>query len=263
MATNQKWALITGASSGIGKAVASELAGRGYNLFLTSIDELPLQQVAAEFHQRFNIETQAYVTDLARPESVDGLIRAVLTLPIEIEFLANNAGFGVGGEFLKTDLARELNLLNLQLAATLKLTKAVLPQMRARTKGRILNVASVYSFAPVPFQAVYSACKAFLLTFSESLREELKGTGVTVTTLCPGTVRTEFRARAGIAHRNQAAGASPEAVAKIAVRQTLKGKHLVVPGFANRVFVFFMRRLPVSVVPRLVRFINSARGVNE
>jgi uncharacterized protein len=263
MATNQKWALITGASSGIGRAVAFELAAQGYNLFMTSRNEQPLRQVAADCRQQYNVETQARVADLARLESVDGLIRALPAPPLEIEFLVNNAGFGVGGEFLKTDLAQELSLLNVQLAAMLKLTKAVLPQMRARKKGRILNVASVYSFAPAPFQAVYSGCKAFLLTFSESLREELKGTGVTVTVLCPGTTRTEFRARAGIAHRNDAAGASPEAVAKIAVRQTLRGKPLVVPGFANRFFVFFMRRLPVSVVPGVVRFINSARGVNE
>jgi short-subunit dehydrogenase len=263
MDTKQTWALITGASSGIGKAVAFEFAGKGYNLFLTSWDEQPLQQVAADCHQQFNVETQAYVADLTRLESVDGLIQALFAPPIEIEFLVNNAGFGVGGEFLKTDLARELDLLNVQLVAMLKLTKAVLPQMRARNKGRILNVASVYSFAPVPFQAVYSACKAFLLTFSESLRGELKGTGVTVTALCPGTVRTEFRSRAGIAHRNDAAGVTPEAVAKIAVRQTLRGKHLVVPGFASKVFVFFARRLPVSVVPRIVRYINSVRGVNK
>jgi short-subunit dehydrogenase len=263
MDTKQTWALITGASSGIGKAVAFEFAGKGYNLFLTSWDEQPLQQVAADCHQQFNVETQAYVADLTRLESVDGLIQALFAPPIEIEFLVNNAGFGVGGEFLKTDLARELDLLNVQLVAMLKLTKAVLPQMRARNKGRILNVASVYSFAPVPFQAVYSACKAFLLTFSESLRGELKGTGVTVTVLCPGTVRTEFRSRAGIAHRDDAAGATPEAVAKTAVRQTLRGKHLVVPGFASKVFVFFARRLPVSVVPRIVRYINSVRGVNK
>jgi uncharacterized protein len=263
MATKQKWALITGASSGIGRAVAYELADKGYNLLLTSRDEQRLQQVATDCCQQYHIETQALVADLSCLESVDGLIRALFAPPIEIECLVNNAGFGVGGEFLKTDLAQELNLLNVQLAAMLKLTKAVLPQMVARKKGRILNVASVYSFAPVPFQAVYSACKAFLLTFSESLREELKGTGVTVTALCPGTTRTEFRARAGIAHRNDAAGASAEAVAKIAVRQTLRGKHLVVPGFAHRVFVFVARRLPVSVVPAAVRFINSIRGVNE
>ncbi len=263
MATNQKWALITGASSGIGKAVAFELAGKGYNLFLASQDDGPLQQTAADFHQQFIVETQFYLADLTRMESIEGLIQAVSAPPIEIEILVNNAGFGVGGEFLKTDLARELDLVNLQLTATLKLTKAVLPQMVARKKGRILNVASVYSFAPVPFQAVYSACKAFLLTFSESLRGELKGTGVTVTSLCPGTVRTEFRSRAGIAQRNQAAGVTPEAVAKIAVRQTLRGKHLVVPGFASKVFVFCARRLPVSVVPRIVRYINSIRGVNQ
>jgi len=258
-----KWVLITGASSGIGKALAFELAGRGYNLFLTSQDEQPLHQVAAECRQQYNIETQAHVADLSCLESVDGLIAALLVAPIEVECLVNNAGFGVGGEFLRTDLARELDLLNVQLAAMLKLTKTVLPQMIARKKGRILNVASVYAFAPVPFQAVYSATKAFLLSFSEALGEELKHTGVTVTTLCPGTTRTEFRARAGIAQKNKAAGASPEAVAKIAVRQALKGKHLVVPGFANRVFVFFTRHLPVSVVPLLVRLINSARGVNE
>lgn len=261
--STREWALITGASSGIGKAVAFECAGKGYNLFLTSLDEQPLQQVAAECHQQFNVETRVYVTDLSRLESIDSLIATLFAPPIEVGLLVNNAGFGVGGEFLETHLARELNLLNLQLVAMLKLTKAVLPQMVARKKGRILNVASVYSFAPVPFQAVYSACKAFLVWFSESLREELRGTGVTVTALCPGTVRTEFRARAGIAHRNKTAGASPEVVARLAVRQTLKGKHLVVPGFANRLFVFVTRRLPVSVVPRLVRFINSARGINE
>ena len=181
MAPKPTWALITGASSGIGKAVAFEFARKGYNLFLTSWDEQPLQQVAVDCSQHYNIETRTYVADLTRMESVDGLIRALFAPPVEIEFLINNAGFGVGGEFLKTDLAQELNLLNVQLAAALKLTKAVLPQMVARKKGRILNVASVYSFAPVPFQAVYSACKAFLLTFSESLRGELKGTGVTVT----------------------------------------------------------------------------------
>ena len=263
MATMQNWALITGASSGIGRAVAAELARQGYNLYLTARDEQSLQQVAADCQQRYKIESQIHAADLSRPESVDGLIRAVAAQPSEIEILVNNAGFGVGGEFLKTDLARELDLMNVQLAATLKLTKAVLPQMIARKKGRILNVASVYSFAPAPYQAVYSGCKAFLLSLSESLRVELKGTGVTVTALCPGTTRTRFRARAGIAHRNDAAGASPEAVARVAVRQTLQGKPLVVPGFANKLFVFVTRRLPFSLVPRVVRFINSARGVNE
>ncbi len=263
MAEQRKWALITGASSGIGRALAFECASRGYGLFLVSRDEASLQQVAADCRRQYEVETRAYPADLARAESVDGLVGALSAAPVEIEILVNNAGFGVGGEFLKTDLGQELDLLNVQLAAMLKLTKAVLPQMQARRKGRILNVASLYSFSAVPFQAVYSGCKAFLLMFSESLREELKGSGVTVTTFCPGTTRTQFRTRAGIAHRDHAAGVDPQVVARIALRQTLRGKPLVVPGFANKLYVFLARRLPVSIVPGIVRSINSARGVNE
>jgi short-subunit dehydrogenase len=263
MAANKKWALITGASSGIGKALAFVFAAKGYNLFLTARNEQTLRQVAENCTQEFNIETEVHPADLSHLEAVDDLIKASFAAPIEIEILVNNAGFGVHGKFVETPIEKELDMLNVQLAATLKLTKALLPGMVARKIGRILNVASVYSFAPVPFQAVYSACKAFMLSFSAALREEVKGTGVTVTVLCPGTTQTEFRARAGIAEKNKSSGATAESVARIAVRQTLKGKQLVVPGFPNRLFVFLTRRLPFAVVPRLVRLINNARGVND
>jgi short-subunit dehydrogenase len=263
MVENKKWVLITGASSGIGKALALEFASRGYNLFLTARHEESLWQVAADCGRKFKIETEIYLADLSRLEAVDDLVRVLSASGKEFEILVNNAGFGVQGEFQQTDIDQELKMLNVQLAAMLKLTKALLPNMIARKSGRILNVASVYSFAPVPFQAVYSACKAFILSFSAALREELKGTAVTVTVLCPGTTRTEFRARAGISEKNKSAGVSAETVAQIAARQTLRGKHLVVPGFSNRLFVFFARRLPFAVVPRLVRLINNARGVNE
>jgi len=257
------WALITGASSGIGKAVALELAGCGYNLFLAAIDDQPLHDVGAECRRAHHVETILRVCDLADAQAVDSLVQQMAAAAVDFEILVNNAGFAVGGKFAETDLVRELSLLNLQLTATVKLTKAVLPGLIARQRGRILNVASVYAFAPVPFQAVYSACKAFLLWFSESLAEELTGTGVTVTALCPGTTRTEFRARAGIPEKNPNAGISPEALARIAVRQTLRGKRLVVPGLANRLFVFVTRRLPVSFVPRLTRRINAVRGVSN
>ncbi len=259
----RSWALITGASSGIGRALALELASRGYNLFLTGRDGPSLQQVAAECGQKHHVETAIHVADLADPTAMDGLISALAAGPEDLEFLVNNAGFGVRGEFEKTDLAQELNLLNVHLAATLKLTKALLPKMIERKRGRILNVASVYSFAPVPFQAVYAASKAFLFSFSQSLREELRGSGVSVTALCPGVTRTEFRARAGIEEKNKDAGKSPEAVARIAVEQTLKGKALAVPGLSSRLFVFLARRLPISMVPRVVRLVNRVRGVNE
>ena len=263
MSANKKWALITGASSGIGKALAFEFATHGYNLFLTARNEEALRQVAADCSRKFKVDTEIRSADLSNLEAIDALVRGLSTPPLEIEILVNNAGFGVHGEFLETDLDQELQMLNLQLAATMKLTKALLPGMVARKNGRILNVASVYSFAPVPFQSVYSACKAFMLSFSASLGEELKHTGVTVTAFCPGTTQTEFRARAGITEKNKSAGATAESVARVAVRQTLKGKSLVVPGFSNRLFVFLARRLPFAVVPHIVRLINNARGVNE
>ncbi|HLY63373.1 MAG TPA: SDR family oxidoreductase [Terriglobia bacterium] len=261
MTEDKKWVLITGASSGIGKALAFEFAAHGFNLFLTARNDDALRRVAMECAQKFGVETKTRLTDLSNSKAVDELIQALSASPIEI--LVNNAGFGVMGEFAQTSLETELKMLEVQLAATLKLTKALLPPMIVRKSGRILNVASVYSFAPVPFQSVYSACKAFMLSFSESLSEELKGTGVSVTVVCPGTTQTEFRARAGIEEKNKSAGVTAEWVARIAVRQTLKGKRLVVPGFLNRLFVFSARRLPVSLVPRLVRYINDKRGVNR
>ena len=263
MAATKKWALITGASSGIGKALAFEFAAHGYNLFLTARNEEALRKVAADCSRKFNVETEIRPADLSHLEAADNLVQALSAAPLEVDILVNNAGFGVHGEFRESDIDQELSMLNVQLAATMKLTKALLPGMVARKNGRILNVASVYSFAPVPFQAVYSACKAFMLSFSAALREELRGTGVTVTVLCPGTTQTEFRARAGIAEKNKSAGVTAQSVAQIAARQTLAGKHLVVPGFANRLFVFLARRLPFAVVPRVVRLINNARGVNE
>ncbi len=263
MAANKTWALITGASSGIGKALAFEFAAKGYNLFLIARNEQSLGQVAAHCAQQPGSETKTYPVDLADTSAVESLIHTLSVASLEFEILVNNAGFGLHGEFFETDIEKESQLINVQLAAMLKLTKALLPGMIARKSGRILNVASVYSFAPVPFQSVYSACKAFMLSFSESLGEELKGTGVTVTALCPGTTKTEFRARAGISHKDEDAGVTAESVARIGVRQTLKGKHLVVPGLTNRFFVFMARHLPVSVVPRLLRSINKARGVND
>ena len=153
--------------------------------------------------------------------------------------------------------------MDLQANAILKLTKAVLPGMISRRTGRILNVASLYSFAPVPFQSVYAASKAFLMSFSTALNEELRGTGVTLSVLCPGITQTEFRSRAGIREKNRAAGATAEKVAEIAARETLKGRLLVVPGFFNKLFVFLARRLPISAVPRVVKLINKKRGVND
>jgi short-subunit dehydrogenase len=132
--------------------------------------------------------------------------------------------------------------------------------MIARHNGRILNVASVYSYSPVPFQSVYAACKAFLLSFSSALQNEIKGTGVTVTVFCPGVTQTEFRSRAGIGEKREDSGMTAETAARIAYRETLRGKHIVVPGFANRLFVFASRSLPTELASSIIRFINRQRG---
>ena len=259
---NPKWTLVTGASSGIGRALAHAFASRGYNLFLTARNETALRRVATDCAEKFKVATEVYIADLSDPQGVDELIAALFQEQRAFEILVNNAGFGVQGAFQNTELNAELSMVHVQVDAMLKLTKALLPGMVARRNGRILNVASVYSFAPVAFQAVYAASKAFILSFSAALSEELRGSGVTVTAICPGLTQTEFRVRAGIPEKNKAAGATAERIAEIAARQTLKGKRVVVTGLPNHLFAFLARRLPLVLVPRIVRFINKTRGVN-
>ncbi len=255
-----QWAVITGASSGIGRALALEFAAGGFHVFLTGRNEAALAGVAAECSRRHGVETEVVAADLSRQESVETLLTELMSTARRYEVLVNNAGFGVHGDFASSDIGQNLELLEVQLAAALRLTRALLPQMISRGSGRILNVASVYSFAPVPFQSVYSACKAFLLSFSSSIQNELKGTGVTVTVFCPGVTQTEFRSRAGIHERRKDSGMTAEAAARIAYLETLRGRHIVVPGLVNRLFVFLAEILPAASVTTLVRFINRQRG---
>jgi short-subunit dehydrogenase len=249
---------ITGASSGIGRALALEFAARGSDLLLIGRDLDALEAVEKKCEEDYGVKTQIFTTDLADKKAVDELGDSLKN----VDILVNNAGFGVKGDFAETDIGNELKMLAVQITAMLKLTKAVLPGMIARKTGRILNIASVYSFSPVPKQSVYSACKAFVLSFSSALREEVIDKGITVTVVCPGITQTGFRIRAGIAD-NKTSGMTAEAVARIAVEATLNGKHIVVPGAQNRLFVFLARHLPHSLMARVVKFINNRRGVNQ
>jgi uncharacterized protein len=260
MSAEAKWAIITGASSGIGKALSFEFAAGGFNVFLTGRNEAALREVATECAGRYAVQTEINAADLSTSEGVDSLVDALTRKPHRYDVLVNNAGFGIHGDFASTDIEPNLQLVHVQITAALKLIRTVLPDMIARRSGRILNVASVYSFSPVPFQSVYGACKAFLLSFSSSLRNELKGTGVTVTVFCPGVTQTEFRSRAGIGQKRTNSGMTAEAAAHAAYTETLRGKHLVVPGFINRLYVFIAQILPTRTVPSIVRFINRQRG---
>jgi len=261
MSRQDKWAIITGASSGIGRALAFEFAAGGFNLVLTARNVAALDEVAAQCSSRNRVETEVIPADLTRSDSIENLVAALQAKPRRYEVLVNNAGFGLHGNFASSDIDQSIDLLNVQLAAALRLTKAVLGPMISRRSGKILNVASVYSYSPVPFQSVYSACKAFLLSFSASLQNELRGTGVTVTVFCPGITQTQFRARAGIPEKKAYSGMAADAAAHIAYIETLRGTHIVVPGFSNRVFVLLTRVLPQRFVPQLARLINHQRGV--
>src|SRR2546422_305641 len=176
-----KWAIITGASSGIGRALAFEFAGGGFNVVLIARNKTALAEVAAECSRRSGVETEIVTTDLSDTNALDDFISTLSSESRRYEVLVNNAGFGIHGDFASTDIDQNVQLVNVQVASALKLTRAVLPAMIARHSGHILNVASVYSFSPVPFQSVYAACKAFLLSFSSALENELKETGVRVT----------------------------------------------------------------------------------
>ena len=260
MSREARWAIITGASSGIGRALAFEFAAGGFNVFLTGRNEAALNAVAAECSREHRVQVETVAADLSNASSIDNLVASIASKPYRYEVLVNNAGFGIHGDFASGDIDQNIQLVNVQLTAALKLMKAVLPAMISRGSGRILNVASVYSYSPVPFQSVYGACKAFLLSFSSSVHNELKGTGVTVTVFCPGTTQTEFRSRAGIGHKRANTGLTAKAAAEIAYVETLRGKHVVVPGFWNRLYVFLARILPRWSVPGIVRFINRQRG---
>ncbi len=263
MTADANWVVITGASSGIGRALASEFSSGGFNVFLTGRDKARLDEVAAECSGKHHVETEVVTADLSSGQAVDNLIAALAAGTHRYEVLVNNAGFGVHGDFAATSIEENTQLLNVQLTAALKLTRAVLPAMLSRGSGRILNVASVYSFSPVPFQSVYAASKAFLLSFSQSLRSELEGTGVTVTVFCPGVTQTEFRARAGITEKRRDSGMTAEDAARIAYAATLDGRQIVVPGLINRLFVLVTKLLPAGALPRLVRFVNRRRGQNH
>jgi hypothetical protein len=256
----RNWAIITGASSGIGKALAFEFAAGGFDLFLVARNESALAEVASLCKQRYGVDTDLMLADLSCADAVEKLIRLLASKPRQYEVLVNNAGFGIHGDFASTDIEQNVRLLNVQLAAAIRLTRAVLPAMVARRSGRILNVASVYSYSPVPFQSVYGACKAFLLSFSSAIQNELEGTGVTVTVFCPGVTQTEFRSRAGIGQNRKHSGMTAEASARIAYQATLRGKHIVVPGLLNRLYVLVTHLLPVQTVSNIVRFINRQRG---
>lgn len=262
-ASDSSYALITGPTSGIGRELARIMAGHGHDLVLVARDEARLTELARELRERFCVRVTTIAVDLAQEDAVERIAAALREAGIKVGVLVNNAGFGIHAPFETSDLGKELAMIQVQLSAMLGLTKLALPMMQALGRGRILNVGSLYCFSPVAYQAVYGACKAFMLSFSDALRSELRGRDITVTTLCPGATRTEFRERAGVRARHESSGMDPVEVAAQGYRGMVLGRRLVVPGLWNKVFVLVTRLLPVDTVAGLLRLINDIRGVNR
>src|ERR1700675_4553377 len=191
-------ALITGGSGGIGFEIAKVLARDGFDIVLVARKRDTLEAAAGQLQGKFEGRVQVFAADLRLPDAPQAIFDFLHNENIPIEVLVNNAGFGLGGEFADTKLERELEMIQVNIAALTHLTKLFLPPMIKRKSGRVLNVASTAAFQPGPLMAVYYATKAYVLSFSEALAEELRNSGVTVTALCPGPTITEFQEKAGL-----------------------------------------------------------------
>ncbi|MFN0056635.1 MAG: SDR family NAD(P)-dependent oxidoreductase [Planctomycetales bacterium] len=237
------WALVTGASSGIGAEFARQLAARGMHLILVARREVLLQQLAEELHRQHGTKCEILVADLSQPAEPVRLLEEVQRRGLTIELLVNNAGFGYVTEVDRTDVSRVLNLIQLNIAALAELTLRVLPEMLQRGHGGIINVASVAAFQPVGYMGAYAASKAFVLHFSESLWAEARTKGVTVTTLCPGTTRTEFfniaEAQPGWLDRHSAQDV--KTVVKTGLKALEKRRQYVVSGWKNYILSLLVR----------------------
>ncbi len=237
-----KTALITGASTGIGYELSKCFAADRHDLVLVARQEPKLRQVAEELSGQFGVSAKIIAADLAKPDTPQKIVDEVNKDSLPIDYLVNNAGFGLGGKFVETELAVELDMMQVNMTALVHLTKLFLPGMLARKSGKIMNVASTAAFQPGPLMAVYYATKAFVLSFSEAIANELAGTGVTVTALCPGPTQSEFQQRAHIENTRLIKGKfmglmTSEAVARIGYDGFMQGKRLVIPGLMNKMGV--------------------------
>jgi short-subunit dehydrogenase len=254
-------ALITGASSGIGRELARLCARDQWPLVLVARHREELRRVAGEVEQAHGVTAKVLPADLSDPAAPQAIFDELARAGTEVEALVNNAGFATRGPFVETDLEEELRELQVDVVALTHLTKLFLRPMVARGSGKILNVSSTAAFQPGPLMAVYYASKAYVLWFSEALWDELRGTGVTVTCLCPGPTRTGFAARAGAERTPMFAGGAgdPAAVAEAGYRGLLAGRRVVVPGLMNQVGGWVAQAFPRRWVIAVTRKLNSDR----
>ena len=249
-------ALVTGASSGIGAAIATELASRGHAVTLVARREERLRTLATDLTSEHGVAAEVIACDLADPAERDRLEGELRTRGRAVELLVNNAGFGHQADFATSPRERMVGMVRLNVEAVVDLTSRFLSPMMERGRGCVLNLASTGAFQPLPGSAVYAASKAFVLSFSEAIRTELRGTGVTVTAVCPGPVRTEFTAAAGIPgveeRTPRIVWMSAEDIARHAVDGAERDRRVVVPGMLNRASALAGQHSPRAVALPLI-----------
>jgi uncharacterized protein len=247
-----RWALVTGASAGIGVAIARELAAAGANLVLTARRMDRLELLARSLQDSYSVQTEVCAADLAQPDAPQRIRAFTDARNLAVEILINNAGFGAYGEFAEVDPLRSLDMVQVNCAAVVYLTRLFLPDMIRRRRGDILILASTAAFQAVPYITTYAATKAFDLLFAEGLAEEMKPHGVRVCALCPGSTESEFHAvahqeKVAVKHRQESA----EKVARTGLEALAAGKSYVISGLGNYLGAQSQRLVPRTLVTRI------------
>ncbi|SHF30225.1 hypothetical protein SAMN05444392_11434 [Seinonella peptonophila] len=263
---NKEKVLITGPTSGIGLELARLFAMNNYELILVGRNRQKLIELQRLWKYEFNSTIHMIEEDLALPDAAKKIIQTVSERGLSIDILVNNAGFGAYGPFTQTSLTKELEMIQVNVIALTSLTKLVSCEMVKQGNGKILNLSSVAGFQPGgPLMAVYYATKAYVLSFSEALANELEEAGVQVSVLCPGPTATRFEKRANLEQSKlfQRNIMTAEEVARIAFREFMRGKRLIVPGTTNRILARSVRFLPRKVVTGMVRRIQEERNPDQ
>lgn len=244
-----KYVLITGSTSGMGYEWGKKFASEGYNLILVSRDQTKLELQKKDL-ENYKISTIIIQQDLSTTEAAKEVYKKVSELGLRVEILINNAGFNVSGKFIDNDYVNEESMIKLHIMTLTELTKLFLPEMIKDKSGKILNVGSTGSYIASPLDAIYSATKAYILSFSNALSYELKNTGVTVSTLCPGATKTEFAKKANIENTLlfKFFVMSSEDVINKSYKKFIKGKRVIVPGIYNRLLIISSKIVPVPIL---------------
>jgi uncharacterized protein len=244
--------LVTGASSGIGAEIARGLARRGLGVTLVARREERLQELADELEDEYSVRAETVAADVSDPKHRERLVREVDERGLVVEVLVNNAGFGSGGKFFRLEAEKEASMIRTNVEAVIALSGMYLPRMVERGRGAVLNTASLIAFQPVPYQATYGATKAAVLSFTQAVHEELRGTGVTITAVAPGPVRTEFGEQGGFGGADDKIPGwfwlDADDVAEAAIKGLESGDRVVVPGMINQAAAYGGHYIPRALL---------------